>query len=68
MFLAAGTHLKYTIAETNSFKKLIYFILQKYLVNICSSIIFVYSFMIILQGQTFILKNVIKQIYLNTHL
>ena len=53
MFSAEGTRLKYTIGETNSFNKYIYLILQKYLENICKSNIFVYSFVIILQGQIY---------------
>ena len=53
MFSAEGTCLKYIIDETNSFNKYVYFILQKYLVNICSSNVFVYLFVIILQGQIY---------------
>ena len=44
MFSAKATHLKYTIPETNLFKKKMYFILQKYLINIYFlNILYIYS-------------------------
>ena len=53
MFSAEGTHFKYTITEQIHSRNKGIFFLQKYLVNICSSNVLVYSFVIILQGQIF---------------